>query len=187
MHLGETIIHYLEGLPPKWVTLLISAFPIVELRGAIPIAIGVYKMAPAHAFTYGVIGSLIPVIPILYLLEFLEPHLRKIDWINTLIDKVFERTRTKSKIIQELELVGLILFIGIPLPGTGVWTGTLAAYIFGLNKGLSLLAALIGTAIAGVIMVFLSSYIHLIIRYFFVILALVITSILLIKLLRKQK
>lgn len=165
MHLGEKIITYLGGLPHELTTLLISAFPIVELRGAIPIAITIFHMSKLEALAYGIIGSLIPVIPILFALAYLEPILRKVKLFDTLIDKVFERTRAKSQIIKELELIGLILFIGIPLPGTGVWTGTLAAYIFGLNKYLALLAALIGTTMAGIIMVFLSSYIHLIFKY----------------------
>ncbi len=186
MHLGEKLITYLSGLPHEVITLLISAVPIVELRGAIPIAIAIFKMPPLTALFYGIIGSLIPVIPILFALEYLEPILRKVSFFNTIIDKVFERTRSKSQMIKELELIGLILFIGIPLPGTGVWTGTLAAYIFGLNKYLALLAALIGTTIAGIIMVFLSSYLHLILKYSALIIIVIIAAAIGYKLLKKK-
>lgn len=186
MHFGEKVITYLSTLPNEVITLLISAIPIIELRGAIPIAIAGLKMSPLSALTYGILGSLIPVIPILFALEYLEPLLRKITLFDTIIDKVFERTRSKSQLIKELKLLGLILFIGIPLPGTGVWTGTLAAYIFGLNKYLALLAALIGTTIAGIIMVFLSSYLHLIFKYFLYIITLILIFTITYKLTKKK-
>lgn len=186
MHLGEKLILYLSTLPNEVITLLISAVPVVELRGAIPIAIAVFKMSPLAALFYGILGSLIPVIPILFALEYLEPFLRRVSFFNTIINKVFEQTRSKSQIIKELELIGLIIFIGIPLPGTGVWTGTLAAYIFGLNKYLTLLATFIGTAVAGIIMVFLSSYIHLILKYSALIIIVIIAAAVGYKLLKKK-
>jgi len=143
---------------PELVTILISTIPLVELRGAIPVAINVYGLAPWSALFFGVLGSLIPVFPILWLLKWLEPHLRKIKELDNLIEIVYERTRKKSQLIQDYELIGLVLFIGIPLPGTGVWTGMLAAYLFDLPKGFSFLAALMGTTLAGVIMLFLSDF-----------------------------
>ena len=77
MHLGERLLAILNGLPHEVITLLISAFPIVELRGAIPIAITIFHMSNTQALIYGIIGSIIPAIPILYVLEYLEPILRK--------------------------------------------------------------------------------------------------------------
>jgi len=168
------LLYYLANLPPKVITLIVSAFPIIELRGAIPLAMLKLGLTPWEAFSCGVLGSLIPVFPILYLLQFIEPLLRKIKSLDILIDKVFEKTRSKSKIIQEWEFIGLVLFIGIPLPGTGVWTGTLAAYLFGLSKPFSFIAALIGTALAGTLMVFFSSYIEVIIEYFLYIAGLIL-------------
>jgi len=139
----------IELVPQLW-TVLIAMLPIIELRGAIPIAINVYGLSKGSALLWGVVGSVLPAIPILWLLGFLEPHLRKIVELNNLMDKVFEKTRSKSKLVEEYQMLGLILFIGIPLPGTGVWTGMLAAYLFGLNKSVAFFCALIGTTLAGI-------------------------------------
>jgi uncharacterized membrane protein len=65
---------------------------------------------------------------------------------------LFARTRSKSRIIEEFELVGLTIFIAIPFPGTGVWTGTIAAYLLGLPWIPTFICAAIGTAIASLIM-----------------------------------
>jgi len=175
LHVGGNmfLIQYLSNLPPKIITLIISAIPIIELRGSIPFAILKLNLAPFAAFSYGVAGSLIPVFPILFLLQFAEPILRKSSFFDQLLDKIYDRTRSKSKLIQDWELIGLILFVGIPFPGTGVWTGTLAAYLFGFSKIFSFFAALIGTMLAGVIMTFLSTLfqdnlsviLHLITKY----------------------
>jgi len=150
-------IFQLNSVPVFW-TIVISMTPLIELRGAIPIAINVYGFSKIAALFWGVLGSVIPAIPILWMLGFLEPHLRKIEELGKLMDTVYEKTRSKSKLIEEYEMLGLILFIGIPLPGTGVWTGMLAAYLFGFNKGASFFCALAGSLLAGVIMVFMSDF-----------------------------
>lgn len=155
----------LNILSPKVIVTLVAAIPLLELRASIPLAIFKYGMSSWEALWLGVVGSLIPVIPILFLLEHLEPYLRKIKFFDQLLNKVFEHTRAKSQLIKELELIGLILFIGVPLPGTGVWTGTFAAYIFGLPKFQAVFAAFVGTTIAGLLMIFLSAYVSLIIKY----------------------
>lgn len=153
----QTSAIHLSGIPELW-TVFISMLPLIELRGAIPLAINVYKISPPLALFLGIIGSLIPAIPILFFLGWIEPRLRKFPEIAKLLDFIYLKTRKKSALIREYEFVGLVLFIGLPLPGTGVWTGMLAAYIFGLQKNLSLLSALLGTTLAGIIMVFLSDF-----------------------------
>ena len=156
------------------VTMLVAAIPVLELRASIPLAMLSYNMPPLQALMYSIVGSLFPVFPVLFLLEYIEPLLRRSKVLASLLDKVFAHTRSKSQMIKELEFIGLVLFIGVPLPGTGVWTGTFAAYLFGMPKWQALIAALLGTTIAGVIMVFLSAYIGLFIKYGLVILGLLL-------------
>jgi len=134
-----------------WVSLL-SMLPISELRGAIPLAIGVYKLN-----AYAVIPAVIAAnfIPVPFILKFLGPverFLRRWKFWNNLMDRVFERTRRKTKkSIEKWETLALILFVAIPLPVTGAWTGSLAAYLFGLDFKKSLLCIFIGILIAGAI------------------------------------
>lgn len=138
---------------PGWLILLItSATPVIEVRGAVPLGIAFLKMPPIEVIILCVIGSLIPVFPILWALNTLTEHFRKVSLLDRLIGWVFERTKKKSKIIDDLKLVGLTLFIGIPFPGTGVWTGCVAAYLLDLKPIPTFIAALIGTIIASFLM-----------------------------------
>ena len=79
------------------------------------------------------VGSVLLVFPLLWILNNLTDRLRKNPKLDRLFEWLFTRTRSKSKLIEDLELVGLTLFIAVPLPGTGVWTGTIAAYLLGLR------------------------------------------------------
>lgn len=98
-----------------------------------------------------IIGSVLPVFPLLWILNNLTEHLRKIPSFDKFFEWLFNRTRSKSKLIEDLELVGLTLFIAVPLPGTGVWTGTIAAYLLGLRWIPTFFAGLVGTAIASIV------------------------------------
>lgn len=143
---------------PQTVIFFISMLPLVELRGSIVLAINLFKLTQIEALFLGVAGSVFPAIPILLFLEFIEPYFRKIKEIDSLLNRIYAKTQNKSDLIQRYKSIGLILFIGIPLPGTGVWTGMLAAYLLKLNKLVAFICALIGTTIAGVIMIFMADF-----------------------------
>lgn len=139
------------GLSPILIVLLISMLPIVELRGAIPVAIAVFGLPWQQAVLVSVIGNMLPV-PLILLF---------MDWFFGLISKnrqgarftqwLFKRTRRKGKVVERYEEIGLTLFVGIPLPGTGAWTGSFAAKIFGLSFWKSLICAFLGVLIAAAI------------------------------------
>jgi len=137
---------------------LISMLPFIELRGAIPYAI-YHGIDPVTAFIVAVIGNLLPVPFLLIYLSRLESFARKNGKLDSILDKIFERTRSKSfKRIEQFEEIGLLLFVSIPLPGTGAWTGVLIAYLFGLNKKISFVVITVGVVIAGIIMTFISGF-----------------------------
>ncbi|MFH1386676.1 MAG: small multi-drug export protein [bacterium] len=143
------IVELLRGLPHELAVIIISAIPIIEVRGAVPISLIYFKLPVVTTFFLNLIGSLLPVFPILWFLTYFTEWLRKKNRaFDRFIAWLFARTRARSKVIEEFELLGLILFIGIPLPGTGVWTGTIAAYLLGLRWLPTFFAAAIGTAIA---------------------------------------
>jgi len=134
-----------------WV-LLLAMIPISELRGAIPLALGIYKLNPYTAIPLIVAANFLPVPFILKFLGPVEAFLRKWRFWNNLMDKIFERTRKKTKkSIEKWESLALILFVAIPLPVTGAWTGSLAAYLFGLDFKKSLICIFVGVVIAGII------------------------------------
>lgn len=136
----------------KEVTVLIlAAIPVFEVRASIPLGIAFYHLPVATTVILSIIGSVLPVFPLLWFLNNLTEHLRKIPAFDRFFTWLFARTRSKSKLIEDLELVGLTLFIAVPLPGTGVWTGTIAAYLLGLRWIPTFFAGLVGTAIASVV------------------------------------
>lgn len=138
------------------IVLLIAALPILELRGAIPVAIIVFDFPWYYALLLAIVGNLLPVPFILLFLNAITRWLSKIAFFNRILSWLFERTRRRGKIIEKYERIGLVLFVAIPLPVTGAWTGSLAAVLFGLKFRHALLSIFAGVFIAGVIVTSLS-------------------------------
>ena len=129
----------------------IAASPIVELRGAIPDAINRLDIQWELAFIVAVAGNLLPV-P--FLLLFLNPIynlLSRVAIFKRILDWIFERSRRRGDIIEKYESIGLAIFVAIPLPLTGAWTGAIVASILGLKFWRAFFAIALGVLIAGVI------------------------------------
>lgn len=137
------------------IVFLISMVPLIELRGAIPYAVG-FGLPTVPSYIVAVIGNMLPV-PFIFLFA------RKIlEWgkDKKIIGKFFSWCLVKGeKGGRKLEAkagrglyIALLLFVGIPLPGTGAWTGTLAASLLNMNFKKSILAVMGGVVLAGIIM-----------------------------------
>ncbi len=144
------------GFSKELVVLIIAASPIVELRLAIPLAIITFGFPWYYALPLAIIGNLLPVPFILLFLDAITRWLGKIALLDRLLNWLFERTRRRGKIIERYKRIGLVLFVAIPLPITGAWTGSLAAVLFGLKFSHAFLSILIGVCIARVIVTCLS-------------------------------
>lgn len=137
---------------PNWLEVLaFAASPISELRGAIPWAILKHHFPWYYAFLLAVIGNLLPIPFILLFLDTFSRLLSKVVIFEKMLHWLFERTRRRGKIINRYERIGLVLFVAIPLPVTGAWTGSLAAVLFGLKFKHAFLSIFIGVLIAGTI------------------------------------
>jgi uncharacterized membrane protein len=145
------LYEWILALPPFWAVLVMATLPIVELRGAIPLAVSVYGMSYPQAYAISVMGNLLPIIPIIFALGPCENWLGRYRFFRRFFDWLFARARRKGKMIERYQFLGLLLFVGIPLPVTGAWTGAAAAYVFGLSPKKSLPAILLGVLLAGVI------------------------------------
>ncbi|HPG37898.1 MAG TPA: small multi-drug export protein [bacterium] len=156
----EQITTFLSSLPKEVITIIISTLPIIELRGAIPWALAQPPigggMSIFSAVFFAILGNMIPVIPLLLFFDKIYNWLKPYPRFNRIFEWLFARTRKKGKMIEKYEFWGLVVFIGIPLPMTGAWTGTLAAYIFGLNFWKSVLAAIFGLLMSATIVTLLS-------------------------------
>jgi len=144
------------GLSKELVVFIISMLPIAELRGALPIAINVYDIPWYYAFTISYIGNLLPVPFILLFLEKAAKWLRRWPAFERFFDWLFERARRRSKLATRYQRIGLALFVAIPLPVTGAWTGSIIAVLLGLNTRAAFVSIAVGIFIAGVIITILS-------------------------------
>ena len=134
----------------------IAASPIAELRVAIPWAIIVHDFPWYYALLFALIGNMLPVPIILLFLNTIVRYLSRVDLFDRLFKWLFERTRKRGRLIERYERIGLALFVAIPLPITGAWTGSLLAVLFGLKFKHAMLSIFIGVLIAGIIFTCLS-------------------------------
>ncbi|MBM3154566.1 MAG: small multi-drug export protein [Chloroflexi bacterium] len=149
MEIIEKLISH--GIAKELIVIIISALPIIELRGALPVAINLFGMPWYWALPLAVIGNMLPVPISLLFLDSIAKIVSKVDTGKKVINWVFERTRRREKIIQRYERIGLMLFVAIPLPFTGAWTGSIAAFLMGQRFLHSFLSIFCGVLIAGVI------------------------------------
>lgn len=146
-------LNFLYNLPPQLATFLLAMLPIGETRAAIPIALESFKLPLWQAFSFSILGSYIPALLIIYFIgpvsQWLRKHSRTMD---KFFHWLFERTR--KKFADKYKIWGkfaLMIFVAIPLPVTGVWTGSLAAWLFAIDKKSSLIYIGLGTIISGII------------------------------------
>ena len=147
-----------SDFPPEIATMLVAMLPVGELRGAIPFALAVYDMPFWKVFIFAVIGNMIPVIFILWLLDPVSKFLMKHSKImNKLFTWLFDRTQKKhSEKFKKWEELALITFVAIPLPVTGGWSGSVAAFVFGIPFKKALPLIFIGILISATIVSLLS-------------------------------
>jgi uncharacterized membrane protein len=138
-------------LPPEITILVVAAMPVVELRGALPMALGVFGFGFSKAYALSVVGNLIPVVPLLLFLNHISAWLMRFDIFKKFFDWWFARTRRHSDLVEKYETLGLILFVAIPLPMTGAWSGCVAAYLLGVKFIHAVCAIVIGVLAAGLI------------------------------------
>lgn len=137
------------------IVFIISMFPILELRGGL-IAASLLHMNPITSYIICIIGNILPIPFILWFITKILKWMRNSKRFNKIalwLDKKVEKHKSQ---IEKFGYFGLVLFVGIPLPGTGAWTGCLIASVLEMDKKKSFLAALLGVFIASIIMMILS-------------------------------
>jgi len=136
---------------------LIAMVPIFELRGAIPIGVLSYDLPLWKVVPIAVAGNMVPIFFILLFFDLVTKLFFKVPFLKRILESIFARTRRKGEMIERYEEIGLMLFVAIPLPVTGAWTGSLAAYLFGLKFWKSILFIFLGVLIAAGVVSFLTS------------------------------
>ncbi len=133
------------------VVFIISMIPILEPRGGLIVS-KLLEVPITTAIPLCIIGNIIPIPFILLFIKQIFKWMKKIRLFRGLVEKLENKAMSKSDNIKRYEFWGLVLFVGIPLPGTGAWTGSLIAALLDVDFKKAVLAELLGIAIATVIM-----------------------------------
>ena len=155
--LVQGIIDALGGSVGKEaIVFIISMIPILELRGALLVAGPLLGVPVAKAIPICIIGNIIPVPFILLLITPIFNWMKGTKKLKPMVDRLEAKAMSKSDKIEKYEFWGLVLFVGIPLPGTGAWTGSLIAALLGVKFKKAFTAVILGICMATVIMWFIS-------------------------------
>lgn len=133
-------------------TMLVSMVPVIELRGGVPFGTAL-GLSPAQALVSAIVGNMIPIpFIIVYIRRIFLWMRRKSVRLNDLVDKLERKAHLKGQKVTKYKYIGLWIFVAIPLPGTGAWTGALVAAILDMPLRKALPSIFLGVITAGIIM-----------------------------------
>jgi len=149
--IAQVLSDFFSGISPEFLTSVLAALPLTELRGSIPWATFVLDLDWRSTLLWSIAGNLVPVPLILLLIEPVKDILCRFPIFERFFAWLFARTHRRGRVVERYRAIGLALFVAIPLPVTGAWTGSLAAFIFGIRFLPAVASIAIGVTIAGVI------------------------------------
>ncbi len=154
----DVLIENLSAIETHIRVLILAALPISELRGAIPLGVA-WGLEPFSAFIWAIIGNFLPIIPLLLLLPKFFRRLMAVPFFNKVLGGINKRAYLQAQKVNrsKYQLLGLMLFVAIPLPFTGAWTGCLVAVLMRLKFVPSLAAITLGELIAGILISLLTT------------------------------
>ena len=151
----EGLIKILGPLGKELIVFIISILPLLELRGGL-IASALLKISFFKGYIISIIGNVLPIPLVLLFMEKILEFLKKMKLTSKLAIKIEKKILSKRKQIDKYGYLGLLLFVGIPLPGTGAWTGSALASILHLDRKKSFIYILLGVIMASLIMSIIS-------------------------------
>lgn len=151
----EKIVTLFGGLGKEIVVFIVSLLPVLELRGGL-LAASILDLDFLPAYIISILGNVLPIPLVLLFLEKIFNWLKKFNWSKKIIIKLEKKILSKKSQIEKYGYVGLMLFVGIPLPGTGAWTGSGLAVLLHLDKKKSFIYIMLGVIMASIIMSLLS-------------------------------
>ena len=135
---------------------LVSMVPLIELRGAVPIAVGM-NLPLLPSYIVCILGNMLPVpFIILFVRKIFDWMKKKSKFLAGIAEMLEKRAENKMDVIEKYEMLGLFILVAIPLPGTGAWTGSLISALLGLRLKNAFPMILLGVLTAGVIMMIIS-------------------------------
>lgn len=153
--LVEFFIDLFGGISRDIIIFIISLMPILELRGGL-LAASLLDVEFVRAAIICILGNVLPIPFVLLFLKYVLDILSKWNVTKKIVNWLEKKVHDKREQIDKYGYFGLVLFVGIPLPGTGAWTGALLAVMLGLDRKKSFICILLGVLIAAIIMSILS-------------------------------
>ena len=154
----ETMIAWVSAMPPWIATVILSALPFTESRLTIPVAVTVWNMTPISAYLFAMLGNALPFFPVYFGFRFAKRFAETYaPWSVVWFDRALHRVQRKiGNTYERFGLLAVIAFIAVPLPGTGVWSGSLLAVLLELSWKRAMLAVMIGMLLMGGIVLVLT-------------------------------
>ena len=143
----EKLLHLLRGLPPDLIVAVLSALPVSELRGGIPAGVAM-GLSLWRVWIVAVLANIISVIPVLLGFEWAAEVFANKPVLGGLVSWLIKRARSKEQAVRRYGVWALTLFVAVPLPVTGAWTGALVASVFGMPFWRALACIAIGVLLA---------------------------------------
>lgn len=151
----ETILDWIKSLQAEWAVLISSVLPIIELRGAIPLGVGL-GMGLWKTFILAYIGSCLPVPILIFFFKPIMAWLRGTKIFSPFAEWLHRRTERRSSKMRKYSLLGLFVFVAIPVPTTGVWTGSMIASFLNIRAKHAIPVILLGNFVAGILVLAIS-------------------------------
>ena len=148
--MAQQIFEAIKDLPSEWVVVILSALPISEVRGGIPAGI-IMGLPLTQILPLAVISNVLSVLPIVLGFNWVAERLANKPVLGRLITRLIRRARSKEEMVNKHGVWAVTLFVAIPLPVTGAWTGAVAAVLFGIKFKHAFISIFIGVIIAGII------------------------------------
>lgn len=149
--LAKTLADAMSALPKELIIFVVSMLPLIELRGGLILA-PILDIPMLKAIPICLAGNILPIPFILWFITPIFAWLKKTRLFRPIVEKIESKSMGKSEKIQKYEFWGLVLFVGIPLPGTGAWTGALIASLLNIKLKKAFPAILLGLLLATAIM-----------------------------------
>ncbi|MBI4284477.1 MAG: small multi-drug export protein [Chloroflexi bacterium] len=146
----EALLQWLN-MPGELLVIIISALPVVELRGSIPLGIGLLHLPWYVVAPLAIVGNLLPVPVLLLFFRTLVKYARRVPLGAKLVDPLVRHAERHSAAVEKYERLGLMIFVGIPIPWTGAWTGSMIASLLGMGFIRAFLSIAGGVIISGAI------------------------------------
>lgn len=154
-NLVESLISVFGGLGKEVIVFIISMLPLLELRGGL-LAASILNVNFTSGYIISILGNMVPIPFLLLFLEKVLNFLSKFKATKGVVNKIEDKILSKKEQIEKYGYIGLMLFVGVPLPGTGAWTGAGLAVLLNMDKKKSFIYITLGVILASIIMSIIS-------------------------------